>query len=316
MGVFWDFVKSMASETFPPKPKWNPDKIPSLEGKVFIVTGGNSGIGLEITKILLSKGGKVYMASRSAEKAKGAISEVEKATGKTPDFLKLDLADLESVKSAAEEFNSKETRLDVLYNSAGVMIPPMNELTKQGYDLQFGTNVLGHFYFTKLLLPTLTNTAALTPDGSARVITISSGAHHLHGIDYNILKDGEARSKSDPQALYAQSKYGDVVFARELARRYGDKKIVSISLNPGNINTNLQRNVTGFQKKMIGFMLYPVLPYGVTTHLWAGTAPEAAEFNGKFLIPWARLGAPRKDTQDPKIGEKLWNWLEEQVADL
>jgi NAD(P)-dependent dehydrogenase (short-subunit alcohol dehydrogenase family) len=316
MGVIWDFVKAMAVESFPPKPKWTADQVPSLEGMVFIVTGGNSGIGLETIKVLVSRGAKVYMASRSEEKAHQAISEVEKETGKKPVFLKLDLADLDSVKAAAEDFISKETRLDVLYNSGGVMIPPMTELTKQGYDLQFGTNVLGHFYLTKLLLPTLISTANLTPDGSARVITISSGAHHLHGVDYNTLKDGDARSKAGTQALYAQSKYGDVVFARELARRYGDKKIVSISLNPGNINTNLQRNISSFQKRFIGFMMYPVAPYGIATSLWAGTAPETAEFNGKFLIPWARLGTPRKDTQDPKIGKELWDWLEEQVSDF
>ncbi|KAF8883529.1 NAD-P-binding protein [Infundibulicybe gibba] len=314
MGVMWDFMKAMWVETFPPKATWTIQDVPSLEGKVFVVTGGNSGLGLETIKVLVSRGAKVYMASRSEEKAKQAISEVEKETGKSPVFLKLDLADLDSVKAAAEEFLKAETRLDVLYNSGGVMIPPIGDVTKQGYDLQFGTNVLGHFYLTKLLLPTLIETAKNSSDHHARVITISSGAHHLHGLDFNALKDGPARKKMTPESLYAQSKYGDVVFSKELAKRYGDQGIVSISLNPGNIHTNLQQRMGSFQKQMVSFMMYPARPNGITTHLWAGTAPETAAFNGKFLIPWARVGTPRKDSQDPKTGQELWTWLEEQVA--
>ncbi|KAF8883526.1 NAD-P-binding protein [Infundibulicybe gibba] len=314
MGVMWDFVKAMCVETFPPKAKWTIENVPSLKGKVFIVTGGNSGLGLETTKVLVTRGAKVYMASRSEERAKQAIAEVGRETGQLPIFLKLDLADLDSVKAAAEEFLRAETRLDVLYNSGGVMIPPIGDVTKQGYDLQFGTNVLGHFYLTKLLIPTLINTAKNSPDHHARVITISSGAHHLHGLDFNTLKDGPARRKMSPDSLYAQSKYGNVVFGKELAKRFGDQGIVSISLNPGNIHTNLQKRMGSFQKRMVSFMMYPVRPNGITTHLWAGTASETASFNGKFLIPWARVGTPRADSQDPKIGRELWAWLEEQVA--
>ncbi|KAF8988889.1 NAD(P)-binding protein [Cyathus striatus] len=316
MGVWWDFIKSMCVETFPPKAKWTTEQVPKLDGKVFIVTGGNSGLGLATVQVLSKHGAKVYMASRDENKAKAAIEIVEKETGSRPLFLKLDLADLISVKEAAQEFLRLENRLDVLYNSGGVMIPPLTDLTKQGYDLQFGTNVLGHFYLTKLLLPTLVSTAKSSPDGHSRVITISSGAHHLHGIDYKTLKDGPARSKESPDSLYAQSKYGDVVFAKELYRRYASDGIVSLSLNPGNITTNLQQHLGSFQKKMISFMMYPIYPNGVATHLYAGTSPDAVNLNGKFLIPWARVGSPRKDSQDPKIGQELWDWLEEQVSGL
>ncbi|KAF8991688.1 NAD-P-binding protein [Cyathus striatus] len=287
MGVWWDFIKSLCVETFPPKAKWTIDQVPKLDGKVFIVTGGNSGLGLATVQ-----------ASRDENKAKAAIDVVEKETGSRPLFLKIDLADLNSVKEAAQEFLRLESRLDVLYNSGGVMIPPLTDLTKQGYDLQFGTNVLGHFYLTKLLLPTF------------------SGAHHLHGINYKTLKDGPERSKETPDSLYAQSKYGDIVFAKELYRRYASDGIVSLSLNPGNINTNLQQHLGSFQKKMIAFMMYPIYPNGVATHLYAGTSPDAVNLNGKFLIPWARVGSPRKDSQDPKIGQELWDWLEEQVSGL
>ncbi|KAF8975505.1 NAD-P-binding protein [Cyathus striatus] len=307
MGVWWDFIKSLCVETFPPKAKWTIDQVPKLDGKVFIVTGGNSGLGLATVQVLSKHGAKVYMASRDENKAKAPLTR--------PLFLKIDLADLNSVKEAAQEFLRLENRLDVLYNSGGVMIPPLTDLTKQGYDLQFGTNVLGHFYLTKLLLPTLVSTAKSSPDGHARVITISSGAHHLHGINYKTLKDGPERSKETPDSLYAQSKYGDIVFAKELYRRYASDGIVSLSLNPGNINTNLQQHLGSFQKKMIAFMMYPIYPNGVATHLYAGTSPDAVNLNGKVNQGGLRLG-PAQDSQDPKIGQELWDWLEEQVSGL
>jgi retinol dehydrogenase 12 len=148
------------------------------------------------------------------------------------------------------------------------MIPPLQELSKQGYDLQFATNVLGmlrlhrlkgiiltilegHFYLTKLLLPTLIATAKTSPEGVARVISVSSGAHHGHSISYDTLRQSVARQRMSTETLYAQSKFGVVVFAKELARRYGDEGIVSISLNPGNMKTPLQRQVANWQKRLI-----------------------------------------------------------------
>ncbi|EIM86317.1 NAD-P-binding protein [Stereum hirsutum FP-91666 SS1] len=316
MGKFWDFVVMMANESFPPKPTWTTEDVPDLTGKVIIVTGGNSGLGLELTKVLVSRNATVYIACRSKERAVIALEEIKADTnGREAKFLHLDLADLDSVRTGAEEFLRNETRLDILYNSAGVMIPPMEQLSAQGYDLQMGTNVLGHFYLTKLLLPTLLATATLEPGSynKPRIVTVSSGAHHLHDIDYATLKDGPERRRLGTQALYAQSKYASVVFARELARRYGDQGLVSIAMNPGNLKTNLQKEVAGWQRVIVDWMLHSVLPNGILTHLYAGTAEEAADYNGKYLIPWARLGKARTDTQDPKRGEELWAWLEEQV---
>ncbi|KAI0764108.1 NAD(P)-binding protein [Irpex lacteus] len=310
MGIIWDFIMSMLTESFPPKPKWTIDDIPDLSGKVIIVTGGSSGIGLEVSKTLLARGATVYIACRNTNAP--SLEEVKKQSGAR--LLRLDLADLDSVQLAANEFLQKEERLDVLYNSGGIMIPPIDVVSAQGYDIQFATHVLGHFYFTKLLTPLMVNTAQNDPSNKPRVISVSSGAHHLHNISFDTLKDGTERRKLSPESLYAQSKFGTVVYARELARRLGDSGIVSISLNPGNVATNLQRRVVGLRKKMIAWMLHPISPNGIVTHLFAGVSREAAEYNGKYLIPWARLGKPRADTQDPKIGEDLWNWLEEQVA--
>ncbi|KAJ7750814.1 NAD-P-binding protein [Mycena metata] len=315
MGVLWDFIKSLATESFPPKSKFTIQDVPDLSGKVIIVTGGNSGLGFATSKVLVERGAKVYIATRNETKAKEAIEQITKETGKAPLFLKLDLADLDSIQGAANTFLSQETRLDVLYNSAGVMIPPKSEVTKQGYDLQFGVNVLGHFYLTKLLLPLLISTAKSSAEGKARIVTVSSGAHHMSNLTFSTFKDGPVRQKANEWVLYGQSKYGAVVLAKELARRYGGEGIVSLGMNPGNINTNLQKELPGWQATFVKMtIMNPILPNGITTHLWAGTAPETAEYNGKYLIPWARVGTPRADSQDEAVGKELWTWLEEQVT--
>ncbi|KAG2365091.1 hypothetical protein BDR07DRAFT_1278189 [Suillus spraguei] len=306
---------SLLGQAFPPKSNFRVDDIPDLTGKVIIVTGANTGIGKETAKVLLAHNAKVYIAARSQEKAEVAIKDLKNSTGKEAFFLKLDLADLKSVKSSVEEYLSKETTLDVLFNNAGVMFPPTDWLTADGYDLQFGTNVLGHFYFTKLLLPTLIATAKSAPDGKARVITTSSSAHALQGLTFSTFKDSPARKKMSTTQLYGQSKTGNVVQAFELARRYSSEGIVSIPLNPGNIRTDLMRHIPSFLRSVMNLFIYDV-EYGALTQLYAGTVPEAVELNGKYLVPWARVGPTRPDARDPKVGEALWEWLEEQVKGI
>ncbi|KAF8662080.1 hypothetical protein AX16_001190 [Volvariella volvacea WC 439] len=344
-------------QSWPSASKFNMNDIPVLTGKVTIVMGGNTyvypiyqlhtflirvddycnGIGKETVKALLTHNAKVYLAARSTEKASQAINNLLLETVKEAVFLKLDLSNLKSIKRAAEEFQSKEKELHILFNSAGVMFPPIEEITTDGYDLQFGTNVLGKDTFawycsigmlmlsynlqvitislnTKLLLPTLLSTAKNTPEESVRVVTTASLAHELtKKIDFNTFKDGPARKKKGSQGLYVQSKFGNVVQALELARRYSDQGIVSISLNPGNIRTDLQRHVSSvYQTIMILFFLHPP-PMGALTQLYGGTSPEGANLNGKYLIPWARVYPALPPTQDPETGKQLWNWLEEQV---
>ncbi|KAJ6496056.1 NAD(P)-binding protein [Mycena sanguinolenta] len=293
MGGFISFI----GQTFPPKPKFSVDDIPDLSGKVIIVTGANVGIGKETVKALLQHNAKVYLAARSEEKAKEAIADLKSQTGKEAIFLRLDLADLHSVKRAAEEFTKKENRLHVLFNNGGLMGPPIEQLTAQGYDLTFGTNVLGHFYFTKLLLPTLLATTA--PGQPARVINTSSSASEMQGgdIDYNTLKDSPARKKAGVEKLYYQSKFGNVAFSNELFRQYGDQGIVSVALNPGNLKSGLQRHLTG-----------------LTKNPWFIQRLSGATFGGKYLFPWARMG--KNPSTNPAVEKALWTWLEEQVANI
>ncbi|KAF7369179.1 NAD(P)-binding protein [Mycena venus] len=287
------------------KPKWNTDRdVPDLSGQVIIVTGGNAGIGRQTVKVLLKHNAK----------AEAAIEELFALTGRRAIFLKLDLADLASVKNAAAEFLSKEKELHVLYNNGGIMVPPIEETTPTGYDLTFATNVLGHFYLTKLLLPTLISTAQRL--GSARIVTLTSMVHYVGTIEYDTFKDGPKRRKRTPFDLYAQSKWANAVLAMELARRYGEQGVVSTSVNPGNLKTDIAHNSTGSVTLLAKLILIYPVEWGAVAQLWAGTSPEAAHLNGKYIAPWGKLAKHRRDVEDPRNGKELWDWLEEQVSSM
>ncbi|PPQ78745.1 hypothetical protein CVT25_010748 [Psilocybe cyanescens] len=325
-------LSAATTEALPPKAKWGVGDIPDLTGKVIIVTGGAAGLGKETSKALLNHNAKVYIAARNEKLARVAIEELKNETDKEAIFLKLDLADLKSVREAAHEFQTKEGELHVLFNNAGVMVPPIEAVTAQGYDLQFGTNVLGmtaslvapelrqlipnligHFYFTKLLTPQLLAGAKSSPDGKARVVnTSSSAAAMVRSINFETLTDTPARKKRSLWMLYGESKLGSIVLSNELAARYGDQGLVSTSMNPGNLNSELQRHLKGLEGLFVSMFLYPV-PKGALTQLYAGTSPEGADFNGKYLIPWARVGKNHPFGQNVAGRRKVWDWLEEQV---
>ena len=167
---------------------------------------------------------KVYIAARSKERALKAIETLREETGNEAFFLELDLADLASVKRAAHEFLVKESQLHILFNNAcvpsylslvycadapkrGVMWPSVDQITKDGYDLQWGTNVVGHYYFTELLLPALLAGVKSSPDAHARIITTSSSSAYLSTLDWDTFQDGVARRKMSTESLYNQSKF-------------------------------------------------------------------------------------------------------------
>ncbi|KAI0059408.1 NAD-P-binding protein [Artomyces pyxidatus] len=319
------------NEIFPPEPTWTSEQVPDLTGKVVIVTGGNTGIGKESCKVLLSRNAKVYLAARSESKANEAIAELRSATGKEAIFLRLDLADLRSVRRAAEEFLSKEQHLHILFNNGGVMTPPLDLVTAQGYDGQFGTNVLGHFFLTQLLIPVLLRTAKGEISGvpcKVRVITVSSSQHALFsisgGIQWDSLEKGDgalkARKRIGTRGLYSQSKLGNVLISKELAERYGSQGIVAISLHPGGVKTDLQRYAKAGPMgavvgKIANTMLYDV-SYGILTQLYAGTAPEAENMNGEYLTAWARRQVPSKYALLPELRKRVWAWCEDQVKNF
>jgi len=272
---------------------------------------------------MLSKDAKVYLAARSEEKGKQAIERLKKTTGKTDiEYLYLDLADLKQIAQAAKEFMAREKQLHVLYLSAGVMYPKPGSKTEQGIELQYGVNTLGSHAFASALLPILRSTASQSPKNTVRVITTaSSAAHYLapkSGIELQKVQD-EAYIKSGGMKSYTKygaSKFGNVLFANELAKRYGNEGIVSVSLDPGNINSDLWRTQGFFQKTLGRFVLHSV-EQGAITQLYGGTSPDVTTKDGGcFLEPWARKSRCRHArTGDEALAEKQWQWCEEKIKE-
>lgn len=250
-----------------------------LTSQVYIVTGANTGVGKELARILYSKNATVYVAARSEEKALKAIEDIKAAapdsTGKLV-FLRLDLADLTTIKASAEDFLSKESALHVLFNNAGVMKPAQGSKTVQGYELQLGVNNVGTFMFTQLLTPTLIKTAKTATENSVRVVWVSSSAAdapicptdgvEMDNLDYH--KDKSSFHK------YMVSKAGNFLHSAEYARRHASDGIVSVALNPGNLSSDLWRTQGWAASAVLkSFVLHPPV-YGAYTELFAGLSPE------------------------------------------
>ncbi|KAI0369676.1 NAD-P-binding protein [Pilatotrama ljubarskyi] len=298
---------------FPSKPKWNPDHLPDLSSKVFLVTGGNTGIGRETVKRLLMKNAKVYLAARSKDKATRTIEELREETGKEALFLQLDLGDLNAVKKAAEEYKQRESQLDVLYLNAGMMYPPpANQITPQGYEATFATNVIGHFLLVRLLYPLL---AASGREGDpSRIVWLSSmSSFRPSRLTYEAYREGPAQKKADPFDLYSESKLAAAMLSNHLAKTCIKDNIVSVAVDPGNIKTEIYREESHWTLKVWDrIMSYP-LPYGALSSLWAGGSPEGAKLNGKYIEPWCRVHDPAALALNVQEQEKLWTWVEEQA---
>ncbi|KAL7916901.1 short chain dehydrogenase reductase [Trichoderma velutinum] len=312
-------------DNFPPKPQFTENSISSQAGKVFLVTGCSSGVGKELAKILYSHNAKVYITARSTKKVEAAIADIKAAHPQSQGeliYLQLDLNDLSSVKKSADEFLRLESRLDVLWNNAGVMLSPTGTKTKQGYEEQLGVNCLATFLFTQLLTPLLISTAKTAAAGSVRVIWVSSSATHRSppgGIDFNNL---DYKKDIGKWAKYGTSKAGLYYYATQYAKLHQNDSIVSLSLHPGNLKTELQRNVSSLQMVVINMMVYPPIN-GAYTELFAGLSPEVTlEKSGAWIQPWGRFSSQRPDLVEGSkskaeggtgIAEKFWDWSEEQV---
>lgn len=244
-----------------------------------MVTGANTGLGKELSRMLYTRNAVVHIAARSEEKALKAIEDIKASapdsTGKLV-FLRLDLADLSTIKASAEEFLSKESKLHVLFNNAGVMTPGAGSKTAQGYELQLGVNNVGTFMFTQLLTPLLVQTAKTAPANSVRVIWVASSAADApvcptNGVDMDNL---DYRVDKTDLHKYMVSKAGNVLHSAEYARLHAGDGIVSVALNPGNLRSDLWRTQGWAASAFLNtFFLHPVI-YGAYTELFAGLSPK------------------------------------------
>jgi len=310
MGVAW-------SQFFPPTPNLTEQNLPSQKGKVFIVTGGASGIGFELATILFQAGGKVYIAGRSESKARQSIEQIKAPTRDTPgqlEYLPLELDDLTTIKASVQAFQAKERKLDVLWNNAGISLPPLGSISKQGHELQLATNCLGPFLFTQLLLPSLhaaMEEQSSTP-GSVRVVWTSSQIVDLSAPTGGPAMADIASPPPDKTQNYVASKTGNWFLAAELARA---------AAIPG----SLLRHASWM--KLLSAPLLHRPRMGAYTELWAGLAPELTleAHGGAYVVPWGRLHpAPRGDLLDALKSEaeggtgrarEFWEWCERQTAD-
>lgn len=287
------------SQFFPPRPALTEANLPSQKGKVFIVTGGASGVGFELCALLYQAGGKVYLAGRSEKNAQAAISNIKACPTTSSgelNFLSLSLEDLTTIKPAIDVFTAKESRLDVLFNNAGVSLPPQGSVSTQGHELQMATNCLGHYLLTQLLLPTLLRTAENASLATVRVIWTSSIA-----VDASAPKGGMniselANPPTNQQRNYVNSKTGNWLLASALAAQVGSKGVLSVTQNPGNLGTALLRHAPWILGFATSPLLYPA-KMGAYTELWAGLSGDLSiEDGGKYVVPWGRLHpSPRPD---------------------
>ena len=217
---------------------WNVEQSPSLEGKVIIVTGGNTGLGYESARVFAQKGATVVLACRSLERAAAAKSKIiAEAPAAHVEIMKLDLGSLASIKAFAQAFNAKHERLDILLNNAGIMTIPY-EKTEDGFEKQNGVNHLGHFALTAQLFDLLKKTP------SSRIVNVSSNAHRYGKMDFdNFLFEHGKYSKI---GSYGRSKLANLLFTYELARRAEAKQlgIRVLAAHPGVANTELGRYMT------------------------------------------------------------------------
>ena len=290
---------------------WTFDDIPDQHGRTAIVTGANAGIGYETALALAKKGAHVVLACRSEQRGAEALQNIEAAQpAGSAELLLLDLADLDSVHAFAEAFLAKHDRLDLLINNAGVMVPPETK-TAQGFELQFGVNVLGHFALTGLLLDRLNATP------NSRVVTVSSLAHRQGRIDFSNLRGEKDYA---PMREYMQSKLGNLIFAIELQRRLeaSGQDTISVAAHPGFTATELQRH-SGLWNTLVG--LWSNTPaIGALPTLYAATAPDAEP--GGYYGPrgfYEARGhpAPAKvmpRAQDRQTAERLWTVAEEATG--
>ncbi|TVY34907.1 putative oxidoreductase [Lachnellula occidentalis] len=318
------------TQFFPPKASLTEDNVPSQVGKVFIVTGGSSGVGFELSRSLYQAGGTVYCLSHHAGRGLAAIEKIKNTVDTSSDtsspgslhFIPLDLADLTTIYPAIRKFLAAETRLDVLFNNAGRASLPLCYKTVQSLEPHFGINCAGGWLLTQLLTPILTATAKISPPSSVRITWTSSVLVDVMAPKGGVVME-DVRTPSEQRNIhYAASKAGNWFLAYEWNRRFGASTgVVSLALNPGSLNTNTWRTTPWYHYWPYYFVLGKPID-GARTNLWAGLDKNITiEDGGRYVMPWGRwhtstrpdITAGLKEEKDGGTGRavEFWNWCDE-----
>ncbi|GAB3233519.1 SDR family NAD(P)-dependent oxidoreductase [Glycomyces halotolerans] len=293
--------------------KWTAEDIPDQTGRTALITGANSGLGLETARELAGRGARVIMAVRNEAKGRAAADDITRSRpGAELEIRRLDLSDLESVRAFADGIRKDGVEFDVLVNNAGVMAPPRS-LSAQGHELQFASNHLGHFALTGLLFD------RIRLDRDPRVVTVASMAHHSGRIHF---EDLTGERDYTPWRYYAQSKFANILFGLELDRRLRAAQVPvrSVMAHPGLASTNLTHSLPAMLRP-VGWLVVRLRAQsaadGALPQLYAATDPGAE--SGQYIGPDGKgenkghptIVRPKAEAGDPETARRLWEVSEE-----
>ncbi|MCA2277109.1 SDR family NAD(P)-dependent oxidoreductase [Mycobacterium intracellulare] len=290
--------------------KWTAADIPDQTGRTAVITGANTGLGCETAAALAAKGAHVVLAVRNLDKGKNAAALITKRTpGASLALQELDLTSLESIRAAAEQLRSQRDHIDLLINNAGVMFTPKST-TKDGFELQFGTNHLGHFALTGLLLD------RLLPVPGSRVVTVSSGAHRIGRIRFD---DPQWERGYHRAVAYGQSKLANLLFTHELQRRLARTNTIAAAAHPGVSSTELTRNTPRWIRVVTGPLELASQNAAMGALPTLRAATDAGVLGGQYFGPrgFAELrGYPKvvesnDRSHDVDVQKQLWALSEE-----
>lgn len=278
-----------------------------MRGKIALVTGANSGMGLATTVELARKGAKVIMVCRNRQRGEEALAAAkQKSHSEDIELMLCDLASLESIRSFAEEFTRKYPILDILINNAGV-VTIKRQLTKDGFEMDLGVNHLGHFLLTNLLLE------PLKAAEQGRIVVVASGAYKIGALYY---EDPTLARRFNPAKAYARSKLANILFTKELAARLQGTRVTVNCVHPGAVGTNIGVNrETGFGKSILKLLSYFFLTpeQGADTAIYLATEPDLQEVTGQYYYRRKNQElTPR--AQNKQEAQRLWQWSQEQVG--
>jgi NAD(P)-dependent dehydrogenase (short-subunit alcohol dehydrogenase family) len=291
--------------------KWTSDDVPGQHGRLAVITGANTGLGFETARVLAAHGASVVLAVRDIEKGKRAAARIAGTTpGANITVQPLDLTSLDSIRAAAAELRARHPKIDLLINNAGVMFPP-KQTTGDGFELQFGTNHLGHFALTGLLLE------QMLPVPGSRVVTVSSLAHRIRArINFD---DLQAERSYRRVAAYSQSKLANLMFTYDLQRRLSGAgtTTIAVAAHPGLASTELTRHTPAIAAFLYARLISQTPAMGALPALRAATDPGV--LGGQYYGPgrlfgargYPKLAQPSRQSRNTAIQRRLWTVSEE-----